>query len=248
MKCYFTILLAVLCAIGRSQDLNFPGMAPALSVSAVINKKLDANILAVSKIRLGNYTSKGMAYLQQVLEIYSQASVNYTINRHWQLSLGYGFQRNNPFNVNWRNEHRLVQQLILVLPLGDNKLLQRVRLEERWFTFPSGASSFGTRARYQLGYVIPLKGMMHYWQFNDEIFANTSGNANSLITENWLYSGVGYSLGSFGHLETGIGYNTAVSNNQHALSSLILLQIAWSYHLPSKSKKDMHPVMHARNF
>jgi hypothetical protein len=246
--CLFICLVLMHPFFGYAQDLNFPGTAPSLSFTAVINKKIDANLLAATKIRLGNHVVKDVYYRQQLLEIYSQALLNYKLNKYWQVSAGFGFQRNNPFEGNWRNEHRLVQQVLLVVPLQKSKFINRFRFEERWFSFPDASASFGTRARYQLGYVKQLKGSMVYWQVNNEVYAITSGSRNAFVSENWLYTGIGFGTGRFGHFETGAGYNSVIRNSRKEWSSLILLQLAWSYVVPVKHKKEMHPAVHSRHF
>lgn len=232
----------------KAQDLNFYGTAPSISVSKSLKNNFDLNFLAVSKIRLGNYTVSETDYSTQVQEIYSQLLLSRKINKRWQIAAGYGFQRNNPFDDNWRNEQRLVQQAIYSIKAKHLRFYNRFRFEERWFSYPNAPGRFGTRARYQAGLVKTLKGDRVYWQINNEIYGITSGPRNSFISENWVYSGIGFFIRSFGHLETGIGYNTIVRSNDKALLNLLLLQLGWSYIVPSEKMKTMHPVMHSRHF
>ena len=251
MKKFFIIGCISLFLINvqsTAQDLNFRGVAPSVSVTAALKNNLDINFLTVSKIKLGNYTVKETNYTNQVLEIYSQLLLSYKINKYWQLGGGYGFQRNNPFNDNWRNEHRLVQQLTYNNANKKLRFYNRLRFEERWFSYPNAPSAFGTRARYQFGFIRKLKGDNVYWQINNETYAITSGPRNSFISENWVYSGIGFPIKSFGHLETGIGYNTIVRNANKDLLNLLLLQVGWNYIFPSVKMKTMHPVMYARHF
>lgn len=246
-RCIAFLVIFLSAKYSLSQNLNFSGLAPSLSFSLPSGKTV-FNILVVSKTRIGDHEVKGVNYDQQILEIYSQLSASCFISNHVQLTAGYGFQRNNPFLNNWRNESRLLQQVLFVIPFYKNKLLQRFRFEERWFSYPAAKNEFGTRARYQLGYVKQLKGRMFYWHINDEIYAITSGSRNAFISENWIYTGLGFALHPFGNVETGIGYNSIVRNNNHDLNSLFLLQLNWSYSIKSKHAMDMHPVMQARRF
>lgn len=230
-----------------SQDLNFPGTAPSISLTVHL-KRIDINFLSANKFRLGDHRVKDVDYKQQWLEIYSQGLASYKINDHWQLASGYGFQRNNPLKNNWRNEHRLVQQVMYVVPVKSFKLYNRFRFEERWFSYPSSPNAFGTRARYQAGIIKRLNNSMLYWQLNDEIYATTSGPRFSFISENWLYTGVGFPVRSLGNFEMGIGYNSVSRNTEKDLMSLILLQVNWSFVIPSRMKMQMHPVMYSRHF
>lgn len=230
----------------RAQDLHFPGYAPSLSVSYAFNKKMDINFLAATKVREGNYTIKSVDYNPLLLEIYSQLLASYKLNKHWQIGGGYGFQRNNPFRDNWRNEHRLVQQVQFIVPGKKLKFYQRARLEERWFSYPANPSAFGTRVRYQAGLIRPFKKT--YWQINNEIYFITSGPRNAVIAENWIYTGYGFPIKSLGRLETGVGINSITRNINKDVLHLYLVQLAWSYTIPSKHKREMHPVMHERHF
>lgn len=245
----FSLLILVLIRHSAfSQNINFAGTAPALSFTSVPAKKLDINFLVTSKLRVGDYTIKEEQYNTKVLEIYSQVLATYKIDKHFQTGVGYGFQRNNPFNNNWRNEHRLVQQVMYATAKEPFKFYSRFRFEERWFSYPTAQNEFGTRARYLAGIIKKLDKKNTYWQLNDEIYAITSGRKNAFISENWIYTGIGFGVKPLGRLETGIGYNTVVRNADKDLMSLLLLQVNWSYIIPSQKMTTMHPVMHSRNF
>ena len=247
MKKLVTFLVIPIIVVPNlySQNLNFPGTAPSLSLTIHL-KKIDLNFLTANKFRHGHHTIKDIDYEPRWLEIYSQALASYKLSEHWQIAAGYGFQRKNPVRDDWRNEHRLVQQVIFNAPLGKLKFFNRFRFEERWFSYPASANAFGTRTRYQAGIIKQLSKRMVYWQFNNEIYAITSGPKNSFISENWVYTGIGFPVNGLGHLETGIGYNSIVRNSHKDLMSLILLQVNWSFVIPSKMK--MHPVMYSRQF
>lgn len=246
---YATGLIIFLSVSGiNGQNLNFPGAAPSLSLSAVISGKWDINWLASSKIRVGNHLINEVYYPQQVLEFYSQAIISYKFSNKWQGSAGYGFQRNNPFEHNWRNEHRLVQQVLFYIPIRKDKLVNRLRLEERWFSYPGAFKGFGTRARVLLGYIKQFKGDWVYWQVNNEVYGTTSGMRNAFISENWFYTGLGFTIKKAGHLETGVGLNSTVRNNKQQWNNLLLLQVAWSYVIAKKRREEMHPAIHSRHF
>ena len=243
----FLILISRVACNLYSQDLNFPGIAPSVSLTVHL-KTVDLNFLSASKFRNGYHTVKDIEYEPRWLEIYTQALVSHKLSDHWQVGAGYGFQRNNPLRDDWRNEHRLVQQLIYTIPGYKFKFNNRFRFEERWFSYPTSSNAFGTRARYQAGIVKQLNDKMVYWQLNNELYAVTSGPRNSFISENWLYTGIGFPVKGLGHFETGVGYNSVVRHTNKDLMSLILLQVNWSFIVPSKMKMEMHPAMHARQF
>ncbi len=140
----------------------------------------------------------------------------------------------------------MVQQVQLIVAGKKLKFYQRARLEQRWFSYPANHDAFGTRARYQAGLIRPFKKT--YWQINNEIYFITSGPHNSVIAENWIYTGYGFPVKSFGRLETGVGINSVVRNSNKDVLHLYLVQLAWSYTIPSKHKREMHPVMQERHF
>jgi hypothetical protein len=212
MKKAFTFLFIAFFVVNNlwTQNLNFPGLAPSVSVT-LHQQKFDLNFLTASKTREGNHLVKDVSYKPQLLEIYSQALVSKKLNECWQIAAAYGFQRNNPFRDDWRNEHRLVQQAIYSVPGNKIRFNNRLRFEERWFSYPDAPGNFYTRARYQAGIVRQLNKNI-YWQLNNEVYAITSGRRHSFISENWLYSGIGFQVKGLGHFETGIGYNSVVRN------------------------------------
>lgn len=229
----------------QSQDQNFPGFAPSLSFTNTLNSRFDLNVLATSKIRLGEQI-KNEKYSPQVLEIYSQALVSYMINKHWHIGTGYGFQRNNPFLDNWRNEHRLVQQAMYVTHFNRSMLYNRFRFEERWFSFPGASNEFATRARYQIGFARELSKKA-YWQLNEEAYFIPSAYRNALFSENWVYGGIGFKLKPIGNIETGLGYNS-VARNINDFTNYLLLQVAWSYTIKSRDNNMMSVIMHNQHF
>lgn len=246
----FFLLLLLISITHRifSQNLNFSGTAPALSFTSVPAKKLEINFLVTSKVRVGDYNIKEEQYNTKILEIYSQVLATYKIDKHFQTGVGYGFQRNNPFDNNWRNEHRLVQQVMYATAKEPFKFYNRFGLKRDGFSYPTAQNEFGTRARYLAGIIKKLDKKNTYWQLNEEIYAITSGRKNAFIAENWIYTGIGFGVKPLGRLETGIGYNTVVRNADKDIMSLLLLQVNWSYIIPSQKMTTMHPVMHSRNF
>ena len=229
-----------------AQHLHFPGSAPSLSLTAHVGK-INLNGLVASKTRIGTQTIKGERYEPRLLEIYAQALATRSLGKKWQAGAGYGFQRNNPFRNDWRNEHRLVQQVMLSIPGARMRFTNRFRFEERWFSYPDASTRFASRARYLAGISMPIRKEI-YWQVNNEVFAITGGPRFSFIAENWLYSGIGFPVSGLGHVETGIGYNSNVRNREKEWMSLVLLQINWSFVIPPAKKKEMHPVLHSRHF
>src|SRR5690349_12824568 len=116
MKLFFYRLLpAALLFINAAGSLNaqnvyFPGVVPFISLSAGLSDKYDLNVLALSKVRIGDHVIKSVDYLPGPTQFYSHAILSYRLNPHWQVGGGVAFQRNDPFH-NWRNDFRLIEQV-----------------------------------------------------------------------------------------------------------------------------------------
>ncbi len=203
--------------------------------------------MTASKIRTPGKTIKEETYSTQVLQIYVQALLSYHLNRHWYVGAGYGFQRTNPFLDNWRNEHRLVQQVNYIFHINRSIIFNRLRFEERFFSYPHSAGQLGTRARWQAGFATPFS-KNSYWQINDEAYVIPSGPRNSYFSENRVYSGVGFRTKYIGQFETGIGYNSIVRNSKKDFTNYLLLQVAWSYKIHAREKNAMNAIIHNRQF
>jgi hypothetical protein len=252
LKAFFAIILLInfcpSCALRLlAQNRNFSGIASSLSVSDELNKKLDLNILATSKSRLGNKKIKGVFYSPQTIDIYAQALVSYKIDKHWRLGAGYGFQRNNPFLDNWRNEHRLVQQVNYFLRIKPWMFYSRLRVEERWFSFPNSPQRFSTRIRCQTGFAVPFSEDL-YWQLYEEAYFSPSRYTAALFSENWAYTGIGIGTKSVGHFEAGLGYNSVALDSKGNFTNYLLFQAGWNCLIRSHDKKKMSPVIHNMNF
>jgi hypothetical protein len=222
------------------QNVYFPGVVPFVSLSASVSKKLDLNILALSKIRIGDYTIRSVKYEPGPTQFYSHAILSYKLTPHWQIGGGFAFQRNDPFRSDWKNDYRVIEQLIYSQSSTKWKFSTRLKVEERWFYYPDGTSNFGTRIRYQPTIMRQLKEWKVYWELYDELYAIPTGPRNSFISENWFYTGIGFTLSSSNRLDTGVSLNSVVMNTRHDLNSLCMLQVMWNHTFISVHKEKGH--------
>jgi Protein of unknown function (DUF2490) len=229
-----------------AQDVYFPGVVPFISLAAGLSEKVDINVVAISKIRLGDHMTGSVKYPAGPTQFYGHTILSYKLTTHWLIGGGVGFQRNNPFLSNWRNDYRLMEQVGYNLSGKKWKFNNRLKIEERWFNYPDAPANFGTRVRYQPTFMHQLKGWKIYWEAYDELYAIPSGPRNSFISENWFYTGIGFTTGSSSRLDTGFGCNSVVMNTHHDLNTLLMLQVMWNYTIPSKHKKEIGPVIHSR--
>jgi hypothetical protein len=238
-----TLLVFIVAGSLSAQDIYFPGVCPFIIVTASPNKKIDINAVALSRIRVGEYTIRSVKYNSGPTQIYIHAIASYKLSNHWLIGGGIAFQRSNPFLSNWKNDYRLIEQLGYNLSGKKWKFNNRLRIEERWFRYPDASGNFGTRIRYQPTYMHQLNGWRLYWETYDELYAIPSGPRNSFISENWFYTGIGFTTGSSSKLDTGFGCNTMLMNAHHDLNNILMLQVMWNYAIPSRHNKEGRPVI-----
>lgn len=235
-----SLALAVMSVYG--QDLTFYGFLPALNLTGNLRGKFNVNLFSSTTIDAVNERISGIEYPATDLQFYLQPSLIYVHSPKLNFAASYTYQRNNPFQDNFVNEHRLWQQAIYSMPLGAGKLNQRLRVEERFIenrvlnTYP-----YFTRARYQIAFNRPLQGQMldaheFYLNMYNEFYFSLTGAKNATYSENWTYGGVGYDLGNIGRLEIGYLFQTAVRNAQKDLRFLQLAQVMWVKNFSLKKK------------
>ena len=244
MKIRLTLIamLSLIVMATKAQDLTFYGFLPAINFTGNFGGKINVNLFSSTTIDAVNERIGGIEYPATDFQFYLQPSVIYVHSPQLNFAASFTYQRNNPFQDNFVNEHRLWQQVIYAMPVGNGKLNQRLRVEERFIenrvtnTYP-----YFTRARYQIGYNQHLQGRtldVHEFYLNiyNEFYFSLTGAKNATYSENWTYGGVGYDLGSVGRLELGYLFQTAVRNAQKDLRFLNLAQVMWVKNFSLKKK------------
>jgi hypothetical protein len=225
-----------------AQDLAFYGFLPAINLTGSFGGKINVNLFSSTTIDAVNERIGGIEYPATDFQFYLQPSVIYVHSPQLNFAASYTYQRNNPFQDNFVNEHRLWQQVIYAMPLGAGKLNQRLRLEERFIeNRVTSKYPYFTRARYQIGYNQPLQGRTleaHEFYLNtyNEFYFSLTGAKNATYSDNWTYGGVGYDLGNLGRFEVGYLFQTAVRNAQKDLRFLNLAQVMWVKNFSLKKK------------
>lgn len=243
-KTALIIVLIFVCNIGFSQNLTFYGLLPAINQTGRISEKVNYNLFISTTIDAFDEKINSVEYPATDLQFYLQPSIIYVHSPNLNFTGSYTYQRNNPFNGNFVNEHRLWQQVIFSLPISSGRLTNRFRFEERFIENKvTGEYPFSTRARYQVGFNIPLQGRTldkHEFYFNtyNEFYFSLTGAKNATYSENWTYTGCGYDLGKMGRLELGYLFQVAVRNAQQDLRFLNLAQVMWITNFNFKKRSN----------
>ncbi len=242
-KTTLIIGLIFISNIGFSQNLTFYGLLPAINQTGRISKKINYNLFISTTIDAFDEKINSVKYPATDLQFYLQPSIIYVHGPNLNFAGSYTYQRSNPFNGNFVIEHRLWQQIIFSKPISKGRLTNRFRFEERFIeNMVTKEYPLSTRARYQLGFNIPLQGQAlekHEFYFNtyNEFYFSLKGAKNAIYSENWTYAGCGYDLGRMGRIELGYLLQLAVRNTNQDLRSLKLAQIMWvtNFNFPKKN-------------
>lgn len=239
-----SLLLMGTFQIIKSQNLTFYGLLPAINQTGQISKKFNYNLFISTTIDAFSQNIRGVEYPATDLQFYMQQSIVYLHSPQLNIAGSYTYQRNNPFNGNFINEHRIWQQAIFSIPVSGGRLTNRFRLEERFIENKiTKKYPFSTRARYQIGYNCPLQGRTldkHEFYFNtyNEFYFSLTGAKNATFSENWTYAGAGYNFGTMGRFELGFLFQLAVRNLKQDYRFLNLAQIMWITNFNFKPKHN----------
>jgi hypothetical protein len=231
-----TLLALVLLSVdlAYADDYNLYGVLPFLSQTGKLTDTLDYNLFLSTTDNMRKTEVNGQTIKARDTQLYLQPSLIYKYSPDLNFGLGYVFQRNNPLSDDYTNENRMWQQVLFAHPLAGARITHRVRYEERFIhNRTTGADPLSTRARYQLGYMVPLEGKEldpgeFYLNGYNEAYFSLTGAKNATYSEDWLYAGVGYFIKGLGKLEIGPLYQSAVVNSEHDRREFYLAQIGFS--------------------
>lgn len=240
LKLYAFVFLSLTAS---AQNLSFYGILPAINQTGRINSKLNYNLFLSTTIDAFKTEAAGTTYPPSDFQLYIQPSISYLFSQKLNVTGSYTYQRNNPFNGNFSNEHRLWQQIVFSHPFPKLNLNNRFRLEERFIQNRlTGNYPFSSRLRYQLDINKPLKwkklkNQGYYLRTYNEFYFSIYGAKNAFYSENWAYLGLGVELGKPGKIEFGYLNQVFVRNSDQDLRILNLLQIAWITNFNLKKSK-----------
>jgi hypothetical protein len=242
-KLFVVIGTALMSYQAYSQDLIFYGLLPVISQTGRINSKLNYNLFVSSTFDAFERKINSVEYPATDLQLYIQPSIIYVHSPGFNLAGSYTYQRNNPLNGNFLNEHRLWEQALFTAQLKRGRLTNRIRLEERFIeNKATGDYPYSTRLRYQIGYNRPLQGNTlekheFYLNMYNEFYFSLTGAKNATYSEDWSYIGCGYDLGNMGRIELGYLLQVLVRNQQQDLRLLNLMQVMWNTNFTFKRAK-----------
>lgn len=230
----FTVLLMSNSLEVRADNYDLYGGLLLLSQTGRITDRFDYNFFASSTYNFSPTTFQGKSIPSRDTQLYLQPSIIFKKSANLNFALGYAYQKNNPLSEDFTDENRIWQQSVVSHQLGAGRMTHRFRFEERFIhDRKTGADPLSTRARYQLGYSMPLQGKEldpgeFYLNTFNEIYMSLTGQKNATYSENWTYAGIGYLIPGIGKLELGPVYQTAVINTAGDRRNFLVLQLGLS--------------------
>lgn len=165
------------------------------------------------------------------IQAYFQTAINYQYLPDLQFSLGYIYQRSNPFDEEtFQNENRLFEQVTLLKGVVSH----RFRFEERFIEERmEDKIDFRTRLRYQIGAKIPLEGLIldageNYLNMYNEFYFSSTGKRNALWSDDWIYLGIGHKTKEWGSFEAGPLVQWSRINEEKDTRTHYTLQVGWT--------------------
>jgi len=238
----FLVLFWGCCSALFAQNLDFYGGLIAFNQTGKISRVFDYNFFASTTIDAFDHRIQNRNYPARDLQLYIQPSLVYKFNNTFNFAVSYTYQRNNPLNDDYSNEHRLWEQMLVTFNLGKVRWTNRFRFEQRFIENRiTQRYPLSLRFRYQIGFNLPLQGKQldpkeFYFAAYNEFYFSLTTPRNAFYSENWTYAGAGYHLGKWGKIEVGPLLQIAVLNLKHDWRILNLIQAMWVTNFNPKPK------------
>jgi hypothetical protein len=163
------------------------------------------------------------AFLKEQETFIFRPSVDYTINPHIEVSIGYSYVKNDP-NEPYPTpkigvaENNIWSQVLLKNDIGKIHVTHRFRQENRWFDdvkenndglFSRDGKVYTNRFRYRLTLNTDIKKFENnqslFIQVFDEIWVPQTKNlAPKSLSRNWIYAGLGYKFNPMTNIQIGV--------------------------------------------
>jgi len=166
-------------------------------------------------------------------EVLWRAATHYDVSKNFNTAIGYVRVDTWPYeNEPYRKfyENRFFQEFLIKSKLGNLKVKNRFRIEQRWITTEEYGTEYSNRVRYMLAFTIPIngnkieKGTNYISVFNevfvdldkfDYWFDREAGEAG--LNQNRLYIGFGHQLTNLSNFSIGYLWQHRPDANFHRL-------------------------------
>lgn len=222
---FFPAMLLIFFSFNCSfaQNVSIGGIFPTIDHSGELSKRWSYNSYLFAAIKPYR-SNEGNA---RPLYLYGEFGLSYLLADNLWLTGSYVYERQQPFETNARNEHRLFQQITFKLPLNRFNIKQRLRFDERFIeNISTDQFEFSHRLRYLLGATYDLSDEFYLMSYT-EFFFNTTSGANFQFNENWSAFQLGYKFNKNNSIEFGYLFVGWIYNNQNNWFNQHYLQTTW---------------------
>ncbi len=219
-----------------AQNTTITGFFPTIDHSGKLNNRFSYNNYWFGSIK--PYAStEGSA---RALYLYAENGLTYKITDQFSFTNSYVYERQQPFEMNARNEHRLFQQITLNLPVNKANIKQRIRFDERWIeNIKNHQFQFSHRIRYLLGSAISFSEKYYLLSYTEFFFNTTKGNKFQ-FNENWSILQLGYNINQNNAIEFGYLFIGWINDNQNNWFNQHYLQTTWVSKLNFNKHKTIY--------
>lgn len=224
----------------KSQSLHYGGVFPTIDHSGDLTSKLGYGLYYFAAIPLANLKDPDIGSDATFLLFYSEQSLTYSLNKHFSFTGSYVYQRANVLDPYYVNENRFYVQAKYTHSLNKLNFAHRVRFDGRFIQSGySRETTFAHRARYLIGFDVPLKTKKEnlYFTAYEELFFSTVNGADPVYEENWAYAALGIKLNERNKIEPGLLYITWSIGKPNWFNQYYF-QLTWISHLDFTKKKE----------
>lgn len=187
----------------QGQTHHISGAFPVISLGYELNSKWRLDTWSFVSYFPSEKTLDDIIYPAVTGAFYTEVDLTYVIDDVWSLTGSYTYERANPFEDYYRNEHRGWFQVQAATQAGRATIKNRFRYDARFIENRStGETDYEPRIRHLLGVDRPLGAKVTAIVYN-EMFFNTFFEKTAFLAENWAFVGVKFPLHERIQLEPG---------------------------------------------
>jgi len=217
-----------------AQNTTVVGFFPTIDHSGELNNRFSYNSYLFGALK--PYSSQEGP--RRALYIYAEQGLSYSFNDKLSFTNSYVYERQQPFENNARNEHRLFQQLTLKHRLNQFSLKQRLRFDERFIqNNQTGLYDFSHRLRYLLGGDYKFNSAF-YLMYYTEVFFNTTKGVKFQFNENWSALQLGWNINEHNAIEFGYLFVGWIHDSQNNWFNQHYLQTTWVSRFKNSKHKN----------
>lgn len=207
-----------------SQDIHYSGVFPTIDHSGILSEKWSYNSYNFAAIKPYGSTSDKA----RTLYVYFENGVSYHLTPYLSITNAYVYERQETFEKNARNEHRIFQQITYQSPLTNKWGIKlRARFDERFIQdVVSKEYDFYHRLRALVGLEYILSKKIYVFGYS-EYFFDTTKNSRFKFNENWSALQFGYRFNEKNSIEFGYLYVGWIRNALNNWLHQHYLQLTW---------------------